>query len=404
MLNSNIINFSFFSQIPKIPIPNRTVLKKFSKVSFYKRKEPLLGINFTSDASKLILQDCINNNTANPFFEFVDNYTTQTDPAFCGSANLSILLNTLKKDPGYKWKGIWRWYDDKNIKCLNVENVIDYGIILTQWALLLKCNNVKNFKIYRPISNLEKKYLNIFTDKKNYDDIKYDKICPIKHNENCNYKNINKVFYNLCDKDFFKVSALSSCLYNNFYLMCNLGRKALNQTGDGHFTPITAFHLKSNNALLLDSARFKYNSRWYDIYDIYNSLKTKDSVANKYRGFLLINKSEENNFVGKKNKVNVKEILKVVDNFKESDYGNINKDIKYRAKILDWLFSQKGKYNLLENANSDVKEIKMKLIDKYNNIENKEFRKFIDFVYYYDNNNVLDNFIASLLFHNNIRH
>jgi len=26
------------------------------------------------------------------------------------------VLNSLKIDPGIKWKGIWRWYDDYNIK------------------------------------------------------------------------------------------------------------------------------------------------------------------------------------------------------------------------------------------------------------------------------------------------
>ena len=186
--------------------------------------------------------------------------------------------------------------------------------------------------------------------------------------------------------------------------MCNLGRKILNQTGDGHFTPITAFHIKSNNALLLDSARFKYNSRWYNIYDIYNSLMTNDSISNKYRGFLLINKNDEKKFIDKKNKINIEEIMKLVDNFKENDYEIINKNIKYKAEILNWLFSKKEKYNLLEDINIDTKKIKLKLTNKYNKNENKEFRKFIDFVYYYDNKNVLENFIASLLFHDNIKH
>lgn len=391
------------SSVSKYPIPNREIFKKFSKLSFYKRKEPLLGINFTSDTSKLILQECINQNTSNPFFEFVDNYTTQSDPAFCGSSNLSILLNTLKKDPGFKWKGIWRWYDDTNIKCVNVENVLDYGMNLTQWALLLNCNNVNNYKVYRPIENKNKK--NIFLNDKKYDEIIYNKICPIKHRNNCNYKNINKINYNICDFDFFKVSSISSCLYNNFYLMCNLGRKVLKQTGDGHFTPITAYHIKSNNALLLDSARFKYNSRWYNIYDIYKSLMTKDTILNQYRGFLLINKKNLcNKKINIKNKYNINDIIRLIEELKEKDYEIINRDIKYRAKILDWLFSCKSGINLLDYANGNINELKDKLMDKYKNEENNEFRKFIDFIYYYDNNKVLENFISSIVYHKNLKH
>jgi hypothetical protein len=31
---------------------------------------------------------------------------------------MAMILNALKIDPGYNWKGIWRWYDDYNIKHL----------------------------------------------------------------------------------------------------------------------------------------------------------------------------------------------------------------------------------------------------------------------------------------------
>ena len=391
MLQNNIKYFYLSNLSKKIPIPNRELLKKFSKFSFYKRKEPDLGINFISDTSKLILEDCIKKNTANPFFELIDQYCTQSDPAFCGSANLMIILNTLKKDPNYKWKGIWRWYDDRNIKCMNVENVLDYGITLSQWALLLKCNGISNFKIYRPLINNESFNLINFLQNKNqnklYDEIIYDKIIPIKHTNDCKNKSINKIHYNLCNEDFFRVSSLSSCLYNNFFLMCNLGRKALGQTGDGHFTPIGAYHQESDNGLLIESARFKYNSRWFKINNIYKSLLTKDSFTQKNRGFLLINKKDLNiepsfskTFKMKRN-IKKNEILSILDNINDNDYKNINNDLEYKAKILDCLFSNKKGIQILDNQLEN--EIINKIIEKYNNSIN--FKKFVDFLFFFDN-------------------
>ena len=410
MLQNNIKYFYLSNLSKKIPIPNRELLKKFSKFSFYKRKEPDLGINFISDTSKLILEDCIKKNTANPFFELIDQYCTQSDPAFCGSSNLMIILNTLKKDPNYKWKGIWRWYDDRNIKCMNVENVLDYGITLSQWALLLKCNGISNFKIYRPLINNESFNLINFLQNKNqnklYDEIIYDKIIPIKHTNDCKNKSINKIHYNLCNEDFFRVSSLSSCLYNNFFLMCNLGRKALGQTGDGHFTPIGAYHQESDNGLLIESARFKYNSRWFKINNIYKSLLTKDSFTQKNRGFLLINKKDLNiepsfskTFKMKRN-IKKNEILSILDNISDNDYKNINNDLEYKAKILDCLFSNKKGIQILDNQLEN--EITNKIIEKYNNSIN--FKKFVDFLFFFDNNNVIDNLVFTALYHLNIQH
>ncbi len=136
----------------KPPIPNREIFKKFSHISNYKRPDSKIGINFLSQESKKLLSKCINQNTANPFFKIVDQYNTQADPAFCGATNLMIVLNTLQKDPKIKLKGIWRWYDEYNIKCINIENVLDYGLTLPEFSKLLQCNGVSS-RVYRPYDN-----------------------------------------------------------------------------------------------------------------------------------------------------------------------------------------------------------------------------------------------------------
>lgn len=38
---------------------------------------------------------------------------------------MAMMLNTLKVDPGINWKGIWRWYDDYNIKSMDPELIME---------------------------------------------------------------------------------------------------------------------------------------------------------------------------------------------------------------------------------------------------------------------------------------
>lgn len=39
------------------------------------------------------------------FYRLVSNFQTQSEPAYCGLASLSMVLNALAIDPGRKWKG-----------------------------------------------------------------------------------------------------------------------------------------------------------------------------------------------------------------------------------------------------------------------------------------------------------
>ena len=43
--------------------------------------------------------------TMEGFFKLISYYQTQSEPAYCGLATLSVVLNALAIDPGRKWKG-----------------------------------------------------------------------------------------------------------------------------------------------------------------------------------------------------------------------------------------------------------------------------------------------------------
>jgi glutathione gamma-glutamylcysteinyltransferase len=39
------------------------------------------------------------------FYRLISYFQTQSEPAYCGLASLSMVLNALAIDPGRKWKG-----------------------------------------------------------------------------------------------------------------------------------------------------------------------------------------------------------------------------------------------------------------------------------------------------------
>lgn len=120
------------------------------KETFYKAKEPSEGINFKSDDSKKLFLESLQNNTANPFFELSDQFSTQTFGSYCGPTNISIILNSMGVDPQSVFFGRWRWYDEKNIHSCDLESVHNHGMPITDLKFILECNKIKT-RLYRPI-------------------------------------------------------------------------------------------------------------------------------------------------------------------------------------------------------------------------------------------------------------
>jgi len=84
------------------------------------------------------------------------------------------------------------------------------------------------------------------------------------------------------------------------HLIANLSRKTLQQTGDGHFTPIGGFHQPSDKVLLFDTARFKYPPHWIDISLLYQALCTQDSETKRIRGLIAVSKKRRQGEISSK--------------------------------------------------------------------------------------------------------
>ena len=77
------------------------------------------------------------------------------------------------------------------------------------------------------------------------------------------------------------------------FMVISFSRKTLGQTGDGHFSPIGAYHPESGMVLVLDTARYKYPSYWCPVDVLYESMKPIDKETGRPRGYFLLSYDAE---------------------------------------------------------------------------------------------------------------
>jgi glutathione gamma-glutamylcysteinyltransferase len=86
--------------------------------------------------------------TMENYFSLAEQYTTQSEPEYCGPASLIMVLNALNIDPNKPWKGIWRWFSEEILHCTTSE-VMKQGMTLEQITQLARCNGLHTMT-FRP--------------------------------------------------------------------------------------------------------------------------------------------------------------------------------------------------------------------------------------------------------------
>ena len=81
--------------------------------------------------------------------------------------------------------------------------------------------------------------------------------------ENKNHETISDLRQSILS--LFRNSIIACNRRSNLFLTINFHRKTLGQTGIGHFSPIAAYNSKRDLALILDVAKFKYDSYWCSV-------------------------------------------------------------------------------------------------------------------------------------------
>uniref|UniRef100_A0A803PGK7 glutathione gamma-glutamylcysteinyltransferase n=1 Tax=Cannabis sativa TaxID=3483 RepID=A0A803PGK7_CANSA len=203
------------------------------------------AIDFASPQGKELFMEAIHSGTMENFYRLISYFQTQSEPAYCGLASLSMVLNALAIDPGRKWKGPWRWFDESMLDCCEpLEKVKARGISFGKLVCLAQCAGAK-VQAFRT-----------------------------------NHSTIND----------FRKYVMECSTSDDCHLISSYNRAALKQTGTGHFSPIGGYHAGKDMALILDVARFKYPPHWVPLPILWDAMDNVDETTGQRRGFMLVSR------------------------------------------------------------------------------------------------------------------
>lgn len=206
------------------------------------------AIDFASSDGKKLFSEALQSGTMEGFFKLISSFQTQSEPAYCGLASISMVLNALAIDPGRKWKGPWRWFDETMLDCCEpLEKIKAEGITFGKVACLAHCAGAK-VEAFR-------------TNQSSIEDFR-------KHVMSC--------------------TSSEDC-----HVITSYHRGHFKQTGSGHFSPIGGYHAETDMALILDVARFKYPPHWVPLKLLWEAMGTVDEATGHHRGFMLISRFQK---------------------------------------------------------------------------------------------------------------
>jgi glutathione gamma-glutamylcysteinyltransferase len=212
--------------------------------TFYMRPLPRDHIAFDSRSGRALFQQALGEGTMEGYFNLAAQFHTQAEPSYCGLGSLVCALNALRIDPVRTWKGPWRWFSEELLTCCKpLAEIEQFGLTLDEVACLARCSGA-GVRLYRP---------------------------PVT------------------DIDEFRehVRAASSDATAPV-LIVNYSRRAVGQTGDGHFSPVGGYHVASDRLLVLDPARFKYPPHWLPLESLFEAMRDLDSATLRSRGWLML--------------------------------------------------------------------------------------------------------------------
>ena len=252
-----------------LPLPSPLPKPEYS---FKRRVLPPNLISFNSTEGKSRLLHALQTKNAEAYIPLSQQFVNQMDPAFCGISTLIVVLNALAIDPNVRWRGGWRWYGDESMLldrcCLEEERVRREGISIEQYCGLARCQGA------------------VPTLKRSMDDGNMFSLDEFRQDI------MNAVCMPpLTDWDSVDSETKTDNSCNNgggYFLVTSFARSSLGQTGDGHFSPIAAYHPPTDSCLVLDVARFKYSPFWVPVTELYDAMIPLDTVTGKSRGWILM--------------------------------------------------------------------------------------------------------------------
>jgi glutathione gamma-glutamylcysteinyltransferase len=178
---------------------------------------------------------------------------TQSEPSYCSLSSLAMVLNALNHDPRKTWKGVWRWVSEESLFCDSKR---------------VQCGHSQE---------------KIKSGGMNFGDFEALQVCQPR---------IVIQSFPVTDENPapFRSLVIRSCqaTKHDSFLISNFSRAVLDQTGDGHFSPIGGYHAPSDSVLILDVARFKYPPYWVTVELLWKAMRAIDQQSQRSRGYFLI--------------------------------------------------------------------------------------------------------------------
>lgn len=86
----------------------------------------------------------------------------------------------------------------------------------------------------------------------------------------------------------FRATLRHELAFSDRAVLVNFDRNELDERGSGHWSPLAAYHLKSDSVLLLDVARYKYPALWIPVAKLYSSTLGIDGASGRSRGLIVL--------------------------------------------------------------------------------------------------------------------
>uniref|UniRef100_A0A7S4VI28 glutathione gamma-glutamylcysteinyltransferase n=1 Tax=Alexandrium monilatum TaxID=311494 RepID=A0A7S4VI28_9DINO len=216
----------------------------------HRRPLPPPAIAFSSPEGRELFHEALSQGTAEIFYPLIEQFHTQAEPAFCGLATLVMVLNALNVDPGSMWKGPWRWYHEEALDCCkDTAEIKKDGIEWQEWLCLARCQGLA--------------------------------VEAVRADED-----------GASLASFEAQVASVSSRPGGQFLVVSYSRKAVDQSGDGHYSPIGAYHRGRSLALVLDTARFKYPPHWLPVAKLWEAMQRRNEGTNRSRGYAVLARAD----------------------------------------------------------------------------------------------------------------
>lgn len=166
----------------------------------------------------------------------------------CGPATLVMVLNAFGMDPGKLWKGPWRWYHEQSLECCKPpEDIAREGLDWEEWLCLARCQGLE----------VESRRADEQEQSSGMED--------------------------------FEVHCAAVCsVASGAAMALSYSRQVVGQAGDGHYSPIGAYHRGRSHVLVLDTARFKYPPHWLPVSVLWEAMRAINTSTGRSRGYAIL--------------------------------------------------------------------------------------------------------------------